>query len=260
MVSESENSFEKDQIKFDFDALFETEKYLYFNRDNLDGAVTDQQVDFLVRELSLAGGMNVLDLCCGYGRHANKLASMGMNVTGIDNNQGFLDIAIDDASKAGFKVEYLNRDMRKLNFKDRFDAALLIVNEIGYFSDDDNLKVVRRINKSLKSGGLFCFDCFNRDILMKNFLPYIIHEKEDNFMIDKNSFDPSSGRLNCERTYLYKGKEYKAPFTIRFYSLTEIQAMMKSAGFEISGTFGGWDSSEFKIDSVRMIIIARKAK
>jgi 2-polyprenyl-3-methyl-5-hydroxy-6-metoxy-1,4-benzoquinol methylase len=45
---------------------------------------TGHQVDFIIRALELTGRERVLDLACGYGRHALELARRGFSVTGAD--------------------------------------------------------------------------------------------------------------------------------------------------------------------------------
>lgn len=56
---------------------------------------TEQQVDFLVRTLNLRGDEKILDLACGYGRHALSFARRGFSVTGVDLTPAY----IEDAKK-----------------------------------------------------------------------------------------------------------------------------------------------------------------
>jgi len=45
---------------------------------------TENQVDFIVNTLGLTGKEHILDLACGYGRHALSLARRGFRITGVD--------------------------------------------------------------------------------------------------------------------------------------------------------------------------------
>jgi cyclopropane fatty-acyl-phospholipid synthase-like methyltransferase len=47
-------------------------------------ALTKAEVDYLVNEGRLKAGSKVLDLMCGYGRHALSLGRRGVNVTAVD--------------------------------------------------------------------------------------------------------------------------------------------------------------------------------
>ena len=62
---------------FDFDAVFDVDDYLFFYRDTLTEEVSQRQVDFLVEALDLDEPCDILDLACGFGRHANRLAALG---------------------------------------------------------------------------------------------------------------------------------------------------------------------------------------
>jgi Methyltransferase domain len=66
------------------------EDYLYFYDAFLTGEVSDAQADRLWRLLGLESGVEVLDVPCGHGRIANRLAARGASVTGLDANALFL--------------------------------------------------------------------------------------------------------------------------------------------------------------------------
>ena len=95
-----------DEGVFDFEAVFEPEDYLYFYGDALTEERTAKEVEFLVRELKLDRPMRILDLACGYGRHANRLAQLGHSMVGVDITAGFLEMAKENARDKGVKVSY----------------------------------------------------------------------------------------------------------------------------------------------------------
>ena len=45
---------------------------------------TEHQVDFIIKALGLTGKERILDLACGYGRHALSFARRGYSATGVD--------------------------------------------------------------------------------------------------------------------------------------------------------------------------------
>lgn len=83
--------------------------YLYFYAERLDRAHSDAETDLLCRVLGVEPGMRVLDLACGHGRIANRLAARGCEVTGLDATPLFLDLARRDAEEMGVS-ELNNRD------------------------------------------------------------------------------------------------------------------------------------------------------
>jgi cyclopropane fatty-acyl-phospholipid synthase-like methyltransferase len=63
--------------------------------------VTKQEVDFLVSELKLQQGQNILDMPCGFGRHAIELEKRGFNVTGADISQTFIQDLTEKINSEG---------------------------------------------------------------------------------------------------------------------------------------------------------------
>ena len=95
--------------------------------------------------------MEILDLACGFGRHANRLAALGHTVTGIDLTPGFLEIARQDAEKRNVEVKYQQGDMRGITFDDKFDRVMLLFTSFGYFTDEENLQVLINAQQCLET-------------------------------------------------------------------------------------------------------------
>lgn len=112
-----EDHNDKPGDEFDLENVFEVEDYLYFYQDNLVGDILDQQLKALQAYLHLDHPMKILDLACGFGRHANRLAALGHSVVGIDYTPGFLELAKKAADTSGVRVEYIQGDMRTIKYK-----------------------------------------------------------------------------------------------------------------------------------------------
>ncbi len=68
------------------------EDYLCFFEERLE-KLSDADVERLWNVLELASGMEVLDLGCGHGRIANRLARRDCRVVGMDISHVFLERA-----------------------------------------------------------------------------------------------------------------------------------------------------------------------
>ena len=204
--------------------------------------------------------MTILDLACGHGRHANRLAALGHNVTGVDITKGFLDIAKQDAKEKVLKVKYIHQDMRKIKFKNEFDRVILMFTAFGYFNEKENFKVLKNVFNALKPNGMFSLDIKNVDSLQKRFLPFIVTEKGKDLMIDRNTYDKTTGRFYNKRIVIRNGIRKDKPFFIRLYNRKEMSGLLKKAGFESFKFYGDWDSKPLTHDSKRMIVIAQKGK
>jgi SAM-dependent methyltransferase len=122
---------------------------------------SDQEVAFLIELLDLAPAARILDVGCGPGRHAIRLAAAGYAVTGIDVSQSFLDIAAADARAAGVPLSLFQVDARQMPFEDEFDAVLSICQGgFGLMGKDDSL-VLRRMTEAVKSRGIVVVTAFS---------------------------------------------------------------------------------------------------
>jgi leucyl-tRNA synthetase len=244
--------------EFDFKAVFEVDDYLYFYGEALTDERTEKEVCALVSLLGLDTPKNILDLACGFGRHTNRLATLGHAMTGVDITPGFLDIARLDAYYRKVEVQYLQGDMRSLPFEDEFDCVMLLFTAFGYFNDEENLMVMVNASKALRPGGLVIFDTPNRDAFLKGMQPFSVMEKEGNLMIDRMSFDSLQGRIYNKRIVFRDGVRKDKPYFTRLYNLQEIKKLLTQAGLGLQYLYGGWDASEFSSGSRRMVVIARK--
>jgi len=251
---------ENQKYEFDFEAVFNPEDYFYFYKDVVTDEVTDKQVLFLIKELELGQPQKILDLACGHGRHANRLAGLGHEVTGVDLTAGFLEVARREATEKKLKVNYVQKDMRDIAFDEEFDRVLFMFTALGYFSEEENFKVLENIRRALKPGGLLCFDTINRDLMLKNLSTHHITDKGGDLMLDRNSFDPVTGYIHNHRTIIRNGQRKDFKFSIRLYNPTEITLILEQAGLRTVKMFGNWDSGPLTDDSWRMIIVAKKAK
>jgi SAM-dependent methyltransferase len=245
------------KASFDLNAVFEVADYMYVYRDDLTDERSDAEVASLVKQLELDSPMKILDLACGFGRHANRLAALGHSVTGVDFMPGFLEIARKKAEEMGVKVEYRQGDMRQINFVEEFDRVVLLFTSFGYFEDDENIQVMENIARALKPGGLLGFDIPSRDVIVKDLPTSDVVDKDGNLMINRLSFDVLTGRFHNRRVVIRDGVRKDKPFSIRLYNATEIRDLLSKVGLKVYKMLG-YDGQVLSANSRGMVIIARK--
>jgi SAM-dependent methyltransferase len=130
---------------------------------------TRNEIAFLTRQLPLPRYRRVLDLCCGYGRHAIGLAAQGYEVTGLDRDEEAIAEARRRTQAAGVSVTYLTGDMRELSAAPgTFDAVINMWQSLNFFDEETNAQVMRAIHSKLTPGGRFIVDSFNREYFERN--------------------------------------------------------------------------------------------
>lgn len=238
------------------DEVFD-EDYLYFYEPLLTDEASDTQCDLIWRLLELEPEMEVLDLACGHGRIANRLAAKGVRVTGLDATPLFLERARADAAARGVQVEYVEGDMRELPWEARFDRVVSWFTSFGYFDDDDNRRVLREARRVLRPGGRLLLEANNPAELLPRWLPYVVTERDGDFSIDRSTFDPVSGRANTERALVRGGRTRRFTFSVRMFMAAELRDWLLDAGFDAVDFYDG-DGEPLTAQGRRMITIARR--
>jgi SAM-dependent methyltransferase len=184
---------------FDVRAVFGPD-YLRFYGPLLTEERSDVEAETVWRLAKLEPGCAVLDAPCGHGRIANRVAAMGAVVTGLDITPAFLDVARQDADRRAVKVDYVNGDLRRLGFTDRFDAAINWFTSFGYWDDDTCRAVLVGYARALRPGGTLLLELQNHDRVIRGFLPWVVHRVNDDLMIDAHRYDAETNRIYTERT------------------------------------------------------------
>lgn len=246
---------------FEFDKVFKKEDYLFSYSPIITPKISQQQTEFIIKALSLKKNDKVLDLCCGFGRISNLLAEQELQVVGLDSSDEFLNMAREEAKKKELTVNYLHGDMRALPFNHEFDAIINIFTSFGYFLDEENLKVLQEISKSLKPKGKFLIDVINKDWVLRNYLPYVVSSREGGYIIEINDYDSFTSTMQSERLLINRGRLKKAKFFVRMYTYTELNYLLKKVGLKIISAYGSFDlGDKFSLNSKRMILISQKDK
>lgn len=235
--------------------------YFYvLNREKIRKA--KKEIAAIKTALDLCPGQEVLDLCCGVGRHIVPLAKAGLKVTGLDANAGLLDVARRETQSAGLTVEYVQADMREIPFVSRFDAVLNLWNSFGYLeSDAENLKVLSSAARSLKPGGKFFLDVLNRDWVVRNFQAGAeVREIGEVVEVNNYRFDSATGRDVIRTDYTVDGKERTFTHSCRLYTLQELELLFTLAGLSVIRVFGGYDLRPVSLEAKQLLIVAEKGK
>ncbi len=135
--------------------LFE-DSYLYFYGGDLEQR-SDADAALIARLLALREGARVLDVPCGHGRIAGRLADRGYEVVGIDYTEHFLELARERWPKVRFE----HGDMRSLEADAEFDAVVNWFTSFGYFDRETNDAVLRSFARALRPDGQLLLECHN---------------------------------------------------------------------------------------------------
>jgi SAM-dependent methyltransferase len=222
---------------------------------------TEREAAFVAESLGVSPGSALLDLGCGYGRHAMELAGKGYTVTGLDLSLPLLIRAADAARRSALTVNFIHGDMREMSFEDEFDGAYCMFTSFGYFDDDTNRKVAANLARAIKPGGRLLLDVVNRDYLVRDLPTRVWWQGEGCVVLEEVDFNYFSSRLQVQRSIIFEdGRQTEQEISIRAYSLHEIGKILHHAGFRVTEVSGGLAlrGKFFGASSRQLIVLAEK--
>ena len=122
---------------------------------------TRREVDFIVSAAAINPSSQILDLCCGQGRHCIELARRGFRqVTGVDRSRYLVRLAKKRAQNEGLQVVFKEGDARNPRLPEgTFDCVAIMGNSFGYFSNkQDDERVLATVGKLLRPSGQLVLD------------------------------------------------------------------------------------------------------
>jgi len=123
----------------------------------------DRSVKWLIEALCLKSGDSILDLGCGPGLYASRLARAGMCVTGVDYSRRSIDYATQYAEGNNLKITYRYENYLDLSDENQYDAALLIYGDFCPLNPAQRSKLLQNVYRALKPGGKFVLDVSTRE-------------------------------------------------------------------------------------------------
>jgi SAM-dependent methyltransferase len=116
----------------------------------------DAQVRWIDEELLGRRPSRILDLGCGPGLYAQRLARLGHEVLGIDFSPASIRYArrrAEEAGLAGTAPRYALADLREADYEGPHDLAMQIFGELNVFKPEDAALILGKAARALAPGG-----------------------------------------------------------------------------------------------------------
>lgn len=197
----------------------------------------------------------ILDIPCGFARVTRPLAELGFSVVGVDLSPDMVTEARRRCS--GFDVEIIEGDMRELSIEGRFDAALCLFSSIGYSGDpDDDFRFFSAVRAHLNEGGALVIDTQHRDRRAARPVRRNWFEVDGSPMVTEGFMDWVSGIGGEIVRWQEGGDWHERRFEVYHYTATELDRLLRRAGFSSTEFYGDLDRRPLAPDT-RLIVVAR---
>jgi 2-polyprenyl-3-methyl-5-hydroxy-6-metoxy-1,4-benzoquinol methylase len=120
----------------------------------------DDTVEWILEKVS-GEGLDILDLGCGPGLYAEKLAERGHRVTGVDFSANSIGYAQGSANLKKLDINYRQQDYLELEDENSYDLVMMIFTDFGVLMPEEREQLLANVRRALKPGGIFLFDVLN---------------------------------------------------------------------------------------------------
>ena len=203
-----------------------------------DEHITRVEVNRICDLLHIQPWEDILDLCCGQGRHSLELARRGYrNVHGLDRSRYLIKRAKSLATSEGLNARFRGGDARKLPYPpDSFEVVLILGNSFGYFENpSEDIMVLKEGLRVLKPSGRILMDVADGEYVKKHYDPRSWEWIDDKmFVCRERMLNSQENRLICREviTHAEKGVVADQIYAERLYTRNELLTLLRSVGFE----------------------------
>lgn len=257
MTTYSKNMFESDLVKY-YDVMHSHRNY----------GQECQFADNLIQKYC-PGSKRVLDIGCGTGEHAIKMAQLGYEVTGIDMSQDMIKFAKEKAKRAEVSVDLRCTDIHDRDIVREFQAAYCLGYTFLYMTTcSEAMGFLMAVNKALLPQGIFLVDFIDGWSLIEG-LPQdkfvYQHEGTTIFHFEQASLDKKRRVKHIDFYYLidqHDGnvKTIFAEEDLRIFFDDEVHMLLSDCSFENIKSFGNYNLDTDALDTSNIIVVAAQKR
>ncbi len=221
-------------------------------------AIAPVEIDHVLALTGLSPGCEVLDLCCGPGRHSLELARRGFQVTAVDRTEPYLAQARTIAQEEKLDIEFVRADMREFIRPAFFHLAINLYTSFSYFEDQEaDRKVVENLYQSLRPGGVFVLEMMSKEVLARIFRERDWKELPNGaLLLEERRVTRDWGWIENRWLLVQNGQVTEHCFGHRLYSGAELIALLESTGFIHVELFGNLAGEPYDHRAERLVAVA----
>ena len=206
-----------------------------------------------------------VDLACGTGSVALRLAQKGVQVTAVDMSWEMLMVAQQKTAEADVFPQFACQKLQELHLPRGVDLAVCALDSIDYILDpNDCQEAIRRVYKTLNPGGCFIFDVNTPEKLRAMDGQVFLDEDDDVYCVWRGEFDEEANICSYGMDLFQReGKIWHRSFEEHreyAYSADQLVSYLRQAGFTSIAVYGDRKFATPAAGEQRIYLKARKGR
>lgn len=207
----------------------------------------------------------LVDLACGTGSSALPFAERGYRVYGVDISTAMLGKARQKAEEKGLNIAFYRGDLRKLQFSEKFELALLFQDGLNYLlSEDDLTQAFKEIRRIIKPGSLFIFDLTRPKLRWKHEQSSVqFADLEDYTLIWESSYCEQESIWSIRLIGFHRSdrelfRKFEETHKEKDYSPARVTALLEKCGFTLLGLYPSFNLEAPQGNESKLTFVAEK--
>ena len=222
--------------------------------------LTIKEVDFIIPFFGLQAESRVLDLMCGYGRHALALARKGIPVSAVDNLADYINEIREVADREQLPLQATRADVINFSISGQYDLAMCMGNSLNFFDAADTKKLLATIAKHLKPGGKLLINTWSlAEIVFRNFKERSWSTVDGLKFLSESVILFRPARMETESIIIAPDGSSETKKGIDYiFSINEMEDLLSSAGLQMQEVYSIPGRKKFSVGEPRAYIVAEK--
>lgn len=218
-------------------------------------------VHFAIQALDLKQGNTIVNLSCGWGRHAITLGNYGVKVIGLDVSADMLQLARETSKNAGIPVRWVHGELSDLRMTEPVDAVVQFRDNLLDWADGpaEALHLLNQIHSILKQDGRILFGTPDWRALPPSQEQSLAQTPEGQ-EIYRHFFDQQSRRAAFQTVVISRDGSQQEFWRRNWHPTAEqMAALLLEADFDIEGQFNDFDFLPYAPDEPGLVWLSQKA-
>jgi SAM-dependent methyltransferase len=223
--------------------------------------LSEAECTFIEDVAGLQPNDSVLDLMCGYGRHALELARRGYSITAIDNSPAYI-AEIDERSRVeNLPVKAFAAGALETSFQQQYKAILCMGNSFAFFNKEDALSLLQKVADHLKPEGVFIINTWMiAEIAIRHFQEREWHQVDTYKYLLRYQFFFQPNRIASEHTLLIPDGTIEVIHGVDYvFTLDELEDLFRQAGLQLREVYSTPKKRKFKLGDNKAYLVVGKA-
>lgn len=228
----------------------------------------DSHVDWVHSSILEGRPGRVLDLGCGPGLYAQRLARRGCTCVGVDFSPASIRHASEAAAADGLECRFIHGDLRDQDFGGGFNLVMMIYGQLNVFQRDRAMEILKKAHDALEPGGRLVLELQAAEQIREGGMTgpswYSVESglfsDEPHLVLQENFWDDEAAASTTRFMVINAatGAVSKYALSNEAYTDEELDAALRSAGFAEVYRFPALSGNEVSEETDLPVVVARR--